>query len=116
LPHPLGLIADTWADLQQVVCDYYLLVDVVGTLEVQAETPCLKVLLAHVSDDCSLLFFPCGNAFSQAPKIIRRELNPDLPWRARLRLLRVVTRPTRWNVSTWISRASWRNSASFNAM
>ena len=90
-PTRLASLADTWADLQQVICDYYLLVDVVGALEVQAETPCLKVLLAHVADDCSLPLFPCSNAFSQALIRIHRELNPDLPWCAHhcLRLLRV---------------------------
>ena len=71
VPHLLGLVAVAWSDRQQVICNYYLLVDVVGALEVQAETPRLKGLLAHMAYGCSLPLFPCGNAFPQASIRVR---------------------------------------------
>ena len=90
-PHPLGLVAVAWPYRLQVICDYYLLVDVMGALEVQAEAPCLKGLFAHVAYDCLLSLFPCSDAFPQASIRVRRQLDPYFPRHAHhcLRLLRV---------------------------
>ena len=57
-PHPLCFVADARVFLQQVICNNYLLVDVVGALKVQSETPCLEVLFAHMADYCLFLTLP----------------------------------------------------------
>ncbi len=64
--HPLCFVADAWAVLQQVVLDNYLLVDVMGALEMGAETLHFEVCLARMAYDRPVPFFPCGNTFPQA--------------------------------------------------
>jgi hypothetical protein len=62
-PHPLCFVTNARAFLQQVVGDYYLLVDFMGVLKVRSKALSLKGLLAHVANDCSCCLFPCRNAF-----------------------------------------------------
>jgi len=70
-PHPLCLIADAWAVLQQVVWDNYLLIDVVGALKMGAETPHLEVCLARMAYDVSRYELSSGLWDSSSTRSLR---------------------------------------------
>jgi len=51
--HLLWLIVGAPALIDEVVCNYHLLVDVMGAFKVKVETPCLEVHLTHMAYNCS---------------------------------------------------------------